>query len=44
MPLVTHLMRRKQLSPEEIAQLKGLIAESEQAMGRTNAKRGERKP
>ena len=43
-PLVAHLMTRKQLSPEEIAQLKRLIAESEQASGVKTAKTGGPKP
>jgi BlaI family penicillinase repressor len=43
-PLVAHLMQRKRLSPEEIAQLKRLIAESERAGGVKRAKSGGPKP
>ncbi|MEN6492770.1 MAG: BlaI/MecI/CopY family transcriptional regulator [Thermoguttaceae bacterium] len=43
-PLVAHLLKRQRLSPDEIAQLKRLIAESEQAAGANDTKPGGRKP
>ena len=43
-PLVAHLMKRKRLSPEEIAELRRLIAESEQAASPKHAKTGGPKP
>jgi BlaI family transcriptional regulator, penicillinase repressor len=43
-PLVAHLMKRKRLSPDEIAQLKRLIVESEQANRSDRTNRGGPKP